>query len=159
MDANNTVPAFDLDISAFLLNDNMKITSANDIVFFNHKSASGVTLSGDNRSGDGEGDDETIIIDLESVPSTVHAIDFIVNIFEAQTRRQTFGMVSNSYIRLLNHDKNDNEMCRFRLKDDYGSSTAVVFARLKRDGSEWTFATIGEGKVVKDLNDIAALYM
>lgn len=158
-DANNAVPAFDLDISAFLLNADKKITSAADIIFFNNRSASGVTISPDNRSGSGEGDDEQITIDLDAVPANIMAIDFVVNIFEAQARRQTFGMVKNSYIRLLNSDNNNAELCRFRLKEEYGSSTAVIFARLKRDGSDWQFETLGEGKVAKDLNDIAALYM
>lgn len=158
-DANNAVPAFDLDISAFLLNADKKITSAADIIFFNNRSASGVTISPDNRSGSGEGDDEQITIDLDAVPANIMAIDFVVNIFEAQARRQTFGMVKNSYIRLLNSDNNNAELCRFRLKEEYGSSTAVIFARLKRDGSDWQFETLGEGKIAKDLNDIAALYM
>ena len=158
-DANTTVPAFDLDISAFMLDANMKIHAASDIVFFNNKTAPGVTLSGDNRSGDGDGDDEQIVLNLDQIPANVQAVDFVVNIFDAQNRRQTFGMVKNSYIRLMNHDKNDAEICRFCLKDEYGSSTAVVFARLQRDGSEWNFKALGEGKVVKDLNDIAALYM
>lgn len=158
-DANNTVPAFDLDISAFLLNQDMKVSSANDIIFFNNRSAGGVTISPDNRSGSGEGDDEQIAIDLDTVPANIMAIDFVVNIFDAQTRRQTFGMVKNSYIRLLNVDNNNAELCRFRLKEEYGSSTAVIFARLKRDGSDWQFEALGDGKIVKDLNDIAALYM
>ena len=99
------------------------------------------------------------MINLDQVPTDITAIDFVVNIFDAQNRRQTFGMVSNSYIRLLNHDKGDAELCRFRLKEEYGSSTGVIFARLKRDGADWQFEATGEGKVVKDLNDIAALYM
>lgn len=158
-DVSATVPAFDLDITAFLLNSNKKINSAADIVYFNNKSVSGLTLSGDNRTGDGKGDDETITINLEEIPSQYDSIEFVVNIFEAMERRQTFGMVNNSYVRLLDKDNNDRELCRFRLKDEYSSSTAVIFARLKRDGSEWNFETIGEGKIVKDLNDIAALYM
>ena len=158
-DANDTVPAFDLDISAFCLNSNNKITNANDIIYFNHTSAPGISISPDNRSGSGSGDDEQLTIDLDMIPSNVQAIDFVVNIFEAQVRRQTFGMVKNSYIRLMNADDNNRELCRFRLRDEYGSSTAVIFARLKRDGSDWQFEAIGDGKVVKDLNDIVALYM
>lgn len=156
-DANNSVPAFDLDVSAFLLNANMKISSGSDVIFFNNKSSNGVTLLGDNTTGSGDGDDEQITVDLSQVSSNIVAIDFVINIFEATERRQTFGMVQNSYIRILNQDTGA-EICRFRLKEDYGSSTAVVAGRLKRDGSEWQFEAIGEGKVVKSLNDIAALY-
>lgn len=158
-DANNTVPAFDLDLTAFMLNDNMKITSALDIIYFNNKSSAGVSLSGDNRTGSGEGDDESITIDLSQIPSNVKAIDFVVNIYDAMNRHQTFGMVSNSYIRILNSDKNNEEMCRFRLKGEYASSTAVILGRLERNGSDWNFRAVGEGKVVADLNGIAALYM
>ena len=84
---------------------------------------------------------------------------FTINIYEAAVRKQTFGMVKNSYCRLLNADDKNKELCRFRLKDEYGSYTAVIVAQLKRDSGEWNFVTVGEGKVVSDLNGIAALYM
>lgn len=148
---------FDLDVSAFLLGANGKITSASDIVYFNNKSVSGVTLNGDNRTGAGNGDDETIGINLEAVPSTVQKIVICVTIFDAMTRHQTFGMVNNSYVRLLDEDQNDKELCVFRLKDDGSTSTAVVFAELSRNGSDWDFKAIGEGKQ-GDLNTLAALY-
>lgn len=158
-DVSNVIPAFDLDICALCLNSNGKITSGEDIVFFNHKSVPGITLSGDNRTGEGDGDDETIMINLAEVESKYDSIVFCVNIYDAVGRKQTFGMVSNSYVRLLDRDNNDKELCHFMLKDDYSSSTGVIFAKLKRDGSEWTFEALGEGKIVKDLNDIAALFM
>lgn len=148
----------DLDISAFMLDSNGKITGVNDIVFFNNMSANGVRLNGDNRTGEGEGDDETIDIDLSAVPSQYESIVFIVSIYEAKARRQTFGMINNAYVRLLDKDKNDKEICRFRLKDDASSATAVIFAKLKRNGSDWEFEAIGEGKVVDDLNGIVALF-
>lgn len=149
---------FDLDISAFLLNAAGKITTASDIVYFNNKSAGGVTLNGDNRNGLGEGDDETMDIDLGAVPAQYDAIVFCVNIFEAQQRQQTFGMVQNSYVRLLDKDAGDKELCRFRLKDEYATSTGVVFAKLKRSGADWNFEAIGDGKVVQDLNSLVALF-
>lgn len=149
---------FDLDISAFLLNQSGKITSANDVIYFKHMEAPGIKLNGDNRTGAGDGDDETIDVDLAAIPDQYQSIAFVVNIYDAQTRRQTFGMVNNSYVRLINTDAGDKEICRFVLKDDYSTSTGIVFARLKREGGEWKFEAVGEGKVVKDLNDIAALY-
>lgn len=158
-DANNSVPAFDLDISTFLLNSQGKFVSTDRIIYFKNKSNHGVTLSGDNTTGSGEGDDEQIVVNLDQVPADVVRIDFVINIYEAQQRRQTFGMVNNSYIRVMNHDNGDAELCRFRLKEEYASSTAVIIASLKRGGDGWQFEAVGDGKVVRDLNDIAALYM
>lgn len=158
-DANTSYPEFDLDVSAFLLNANGKITAADDIIYFKHLNAQGITMSGDSRTGDGDGDDETIAINLEQIPDKYASIVFTINIYEAAVRKQTFGMVKNSYCRLLNADENNKELCRFRLKDDYGSYTAVIVAQLKRDSGEWNFVTVGDGKVVSDLNGIAALYM
>lgn len=149
----------DLDITAIMLNENGKITSGDDIVYFNNKVIPGVKLNKDNRTGDGEGDDETIDLDLALVDPKYTEIVFVINIFEAAKNKQTFGMVQNSYVRLLDKAENDKELCRFRLKDNYATSTAVIFAKLKRDGSDWQFEAIGEGKVVRDLNDIAAIYL
>lgn len=148
---------FDLDVSAFLLNGQGKITSADDIVFFNNKSVNGVTLQGDNRTGAGEGDDETLTVDLTAVPANVEKIAFCVTVFDAQTRHQTFGMVNNSYVRLMDMDQGDKELCVFKLKEDGSTSTAIIFAELKRNGSDWEFAAIGEGKQ-GDLNSLAAYY-
>lgn len=149
--------AFDLDVSAFLLGANGKISSGSDVVFFNNMSVPGVKLSGDNRTGVGEGDDETIEIDLSAVSATVSKIVICVTICDAVARQQTFGMVSNSYVRLLDADQGDKDLCMFRLKEDGSTSTAVVFAELSRNGADWDFKAIGEGKQ-GDLNTLAALF-
>ena len=149
--------AFDLDVSAFLLGANGKISSGADVVFFNNMSVPGVKLSGDNRTGVGEGDDETIEIDLTAVPATVSRIVICVTICEAVARQQTFGMVNNSYVRLLDADQGDKDLCIFRLKEDGSTSTAMIFAELVRNGADWEFKAIGEGKQ-GDLNTLAALY-
>lgn len=149
----------DLDISALMLNENNKIVSADDVIYFRHKELPGIRLNKDNTTGEGEGDDETIDIDLSKIDPKYKAIVFIVNIYDAAAKRQTFGMVQNSYIRLLDKANGDKEICRYRLKDDYSTSTAVVCAKLLRDGGNWKFEAIGEGKVVKDLNDIVAMFM
>ena len=149
--------AFDLDVSAFLLGANGKISSGSDVVFFNNMSAPGVKLNGDNRTGVGEGDDETIEIDLSAVSATVSKIVICVTICDAVSRQQTFGMVSNSYVRLLDADQGDKDLCMFRLKEDGSTSTAVVFAELSRNGADWDFKAIGEGKQ-GDLNTLAALF-
>lgn len=146
----------DLDISVFLLNADGKITSSSDVVFYNNKTAQGVTLTGDNRTGAGEGDDEQIILKLDQVSSSVQRIVACVTIDKAIERRQTFGMVDNSYVRLVNKET-DQELARFNLKGDYSTDTAVIFAELVRTDNDWAFHAIGEGKQ-GDLNVLASLY-
>lgn len=156
-DVANNGQDFDLDISAFLLDQNNKVNSVENVVFFNNKVASGVQLMGDNRTGFGEGDDETIQIDLTKVSPAIYKIVFVVTIADAHMKRQTFGMVNNSYVRLLDVEKNDKEICRFDLREQGSTATAVIFAELFRSGDDWQFKAIGEGKVA-DLNGILALY-
>lgn len=146
----------DLDISVFLLNEAGKITSANDVIFYNHMEVPGVKLSGDNRTGAGEGDDETIEINLDAVSPAIHKIVCCITIDKAMERRQTFGMVNNSYVRLVN-DESGAELCRFPLKDDYSTDTAVVAAELIRTNGSWSFHSIGDGKQA-DLNGLAAIF-
>lgn len=135
---------FDLDISAFLL-VNGKVRTTADVIFFNNKTAPGVMLSGDNRTGAGDGDDETIFIDLAAVDPAITEIAFCVTIYDAVTRGQTFGMVKNSYVRLVN-DATGAELCRFPLNTDFSTDTAMIFAKLKKSGADWNFEATGEGK-------------
>ena len=106
----------------------------------------------------GDGDDERIQIDLSLIRSDIQKIIFVVTIHEAQSKRQTFGMVENSYVRLLDAKNNEREVCKFNLKENGSTATAVVFAEINRDGYEWQFKAIGEGKIA-DLNGILGLYM
>ena len=154
--ANNGLD-YDLDIAAFLLDSNNKFNTVSNIIFFNNKESQGISLAGDNRTGAGEGDDERIRIDLESIPAHVQKIVFVVTIHEAQAKRQTFGMVENSYVRLVDLENNKREICRFNLKENGSTATSVIFAELNRKGSEWQFKAIGEGKIA-DLNGVLALY-
>lgn len=156
-DVAQTGVDFDLDISAFLLNANGKITSGSDVIFFNNMTAPGVHLNGDNRTGAGEGDDEIIDIDLSAISPSVTKIVFCVTIADAIARRQTFGMVNNAYVRLMDAAQGDKELCRFILKEDASTDTAVIFAELSKNGADWEFKTIGEGKQ-GDLNTIATIY-
>lgn len=147
---------YDLDISAFLLGANNKISSASDVIYFNNMSAPGVHLNGDNRTGAGAGDDEVISVNLKQVSPNVEKILLAVTIYDAVNRRQTFGQVNNSYIRLI--DKNGNkEIARFDLKDNYSTETAVIFGELVRNGSNWAFHSIGDGHQV-DLNGLLAYF-
>ncbi len=150
---------FDVDIAAFLLNANGKVGQIpQDVIFFNNKFGDGIYLEGDNRTGAGEGDDERIQIDLSQIRSDVKKIVFIVTIHNAQEKRQTFGMVNNSYVRILDAKNNEKEICRFNLKENGSTVTSVVFAELYKDGYEWYFKAIGDGKIA-DLNGMLGLYM
>ena len=150
---------FDLDISAFLLGQNGKVNNVNeDVIYFNTMNSQGIKLCGDNRTGVGEGDDERIEIDLRQIKESVSKIIFVVTIFEAREKRQTFGMIDNSYIRLLDEKNGEKEICRFNLKENGSTATAVVFAELFKENNEWHFKALGDGKIA-DLNGILSLYM
>lgn len=137
---------FDLDASAFLLGDNGKAAGEGDFIFYNNpKHASGSVESlGDNKTGAGSGDDEVVKIDLAAVPESVRRIEFTVTIHEADARKQNFGMVENSYIRVMD-EANGNELIRYDLGEDYSVETAVVVGALYRQGAEWKFQAIGSG--------------
>lgn len=156
-DISNGGVDFDIDIAAFMLDANNKFNTVSNVIFFNNKQGQGISLSGDNRTGAGEGDDETINIDLDAISPVIQKIMFVVTIHEAQARRQTFGMVNNSYVRLLDTANNNRELCRFNLKDDGSTATSVLFAELYRDMGEWQFKAVGEGKIA-DLNGVLALF-
>ena len=156
-DVSVTGQSFDIDIAAFLLDSNNKFNTVENVIFFNNKNAQGVILEGDNRTGAGDGDDERINIDLDRVNPGISKIVFVVSIFDAESKRQTFGMVNNSYVRLLDAAQNDKELCRFNLKEDGSTATSILFAELYRDGTEWQFKAVGEGKIA-DLNGLLALY-
>ena len=156
-DISNNGSDFDLDIAAFLLDANNKFNTVSNVIFFNNKVGQGVTLGGDNRTGAGEGDDEIIDIDLDSINPAIQKIVFVVTIHQEIKKRQTFGMINNSYVRLLDKDQNGKELCRFNLKENGSTATSVIFAELYRSGSEWQFKAVGEGKIA-DLNGVLALY-
>ena len=150
---------FDLDIAAFLLNNNNKVARIpDDVIFFNNMEGQGIRLEGDNRTGAGEGDDERIQIDLSMIRNDIAKIIFVVTNHNAQLKRQTFGMVENSYVRLLDAENDEKEVCRFNLKENGSTVTSVIFAELYRDGNEWRFKAIGDGKIA-DLNGILSLYI
>ena len=137
---------FDLDAAAFLLGDNGKVTSDEDFVFYNnlkHKSGA-VEHMGDNLTGEGEGDDEEIKVDLSKVPPQITKIDFTVTIYDAEARRQTFGQVSNAYIRVVD-DTTGKELIRYDLGEDFSVETAVVVGEIYRNKGEWKFNAIGSG--------------
>jgi tellurium resistance protein TerD len=152
-------PSMDLDIAAFLLGANDRVSNiATDVIYFNNMTSAGIRLEGDNRTGEGEGDDERIDINLDLIPSNIHRIVFFITIYEADSKKQTFGMVNNSYIRLLDADNNEKEILRYELKENCSGDTALTFAELIRENNGWTFHAIGEGSV-GDLNALLYKYM
>lgn len=137
---------FDLDTAAFLLADTGKVSRPEDFVFFgNLKHPSGCAEHlGDNLTGDGNGDDEQIKINLSVVPENVSKIAFTVTIYEAELRRQNFGQVSGAYIRIYN-EANGEELLRYDLGEDFSIESAAVFGELYKNNGEWKFNAIGSG--------------
>ncbi|WP_329318489.1 TerD family protein [Streptomyces sp. NBC_01262] len=137
---------FDLDASALLAGTEGKVISDQHFVFFNNlKSPDGsVEHTGDNTTGEGEGDDEAIKVNLAGVPAQVAKIVFPVSIYEAEARQQSFGQVRNAYIRVVNQADN-KELARYDLTEDASTETAMVFGELYRHGAEWKFRAIGQG--------------
>ena len=137
---------FDLDASVFLLGENGKVRSHSDFVFFNNlKSADGsVEHLGDNLTGEGEGDDEQVKIQLDAVPADVTRIVFTVTIHEAEARKQNFGQISNAFIRIVNQD-GEKELARYDLSEDFSTETALVFGEVYRHNSDWKMKAIGQG--------------
>ncbi len=150
--------AFDLDAIAFLVNESGKVRADNDFIFFNNlKSSDGsVVHNGDNRTGEGDGDDETLSIDLSKVPADVAKVIFAVTIYDGQTRNQNFGQVANAYIRVIN-DAGGSEIARYDLSEDSSTETAMIFGELYKHGSEWKFRAIGQG-FFGGLGPLAASY-
>jgi len=137
---------FDLDAAAFLLGENGRVLRDTDFVFFNnlrHESGA-VEHMGDNLTGQGEGDDEQIKVDLSKILPVYQKIAFSVTINEAEARKQNFGQVSNAFIRIVN-EANGEELLRFDLGEDFSVETAVIFAELYRHQGEWKFSAVGCG--------------
>ena len=138
--------AFDLDGSAFLLKTDAKVRGDTDFIFYNNlKSTDGsVVHAGDNTTGQGEGDDEKIAVELNRVPADIDKISFCVTIHDAEARRQSFGQVSKAYIRCLNA-AGETEIARYDLSEDSSTETAMIFGELYSHGSEWKFRAVGQG--------------
>jgi len=139
---------FDLDASAFLLNSTGKVPSDAHFVFYNQATSpdGSIQHTGDNRTGSGEGDDESIVIELDKVPADIEKISVCVTIHEADARRQNFGMVSSAYVRCINATSGV-EVARFDLSEDASVETAMIFGEVYRHNGEWKFKAIGQGFV------------
>jgi tellurium resistance protein TerD len=136
----------DIDVSAFLLNREGRVRQDTDFVFYNNLETEqgGVVHQGDNTSGAGDGDDEVIQINLDTIGYDVERVAFSVTIHNAEERRESFGLVKNAYIRIVNTDTG-TELARFDLSEDASDDNAMVFGELEREGSSWKFRALGTG--------------
>ena len=145
--------------AAVLLCQNGKIQAKGDVVsFLNLKHISGaVQHMGDNLTGEGEGDDEQIFINLSKIPDKYDKLVFVVNVFGAKLKKQHFGMIRKAYIRIVDND--NNEFCRYELSEGYDGMTAMIFGEIFRSNNEWKFNAIGKGTADGDLNDVVKRYI
>ena len=137
---------FDLDASAIMLKSDGKVLSDSHFIFFNNKTSpdGSVEHTGDNMTGEGDGDDESIKVNLANVPADVEKIVFPVSVYEAETRQQGFGQVRNAFIRIVNQ-ADGTEITRYDLTEDASNETAMVFGEIYRNGSDWKFRAVGQG--------------
>ena len=137
---------YDLDASALLLNDAGKVVSDRHFVFYNNLTSpdGSVEHTGDNLTGEGDGDDESIKVDLSAVPADIGRIVFPVSIHDADNRGQSFGQVRNAFIRVVNQS-GGAELARYDLSEDAATETAMIFGELYRHGAEWKFRAVGQG--------------
>ncbi|NHN29468.1 TerD family protein [Paenibacillus agricola] len=151
--------AVDCDASALMLNANNKLEQKGDLIcFYNKSSACGsVVHTGDNVTGEGDGDDEQINIDLSKVPANVHKILMVVNIYDCEARKQDFGMIKSAFIRVFN-PANGQELVRFNLTDSYAGKTALIVGEIYRNNGEWKFSAIGEGEQAPHIDLLARRY-
>lgn len=146
-DARSTDGApFDLDASLFMVKADGKVRSDADFIFYNQprSSCSSVEHTGDNRTGAGDGDDESLKVVLEQVPADIQRLVIAVTIHDAEKNKQNFGMVHGAFIRIVNDDS-QTEIARFDLSEDYSTETAMIFGEVYRYQGEWKFKAVGQG--------------
>ena len=151
--------SIDCDASALLL-QNGKLTDKGDIVYFGnlrHRSGA-VQHMGDNLTGAGAGDDEQIVIELDRVPAEYDRIVMVVNIYQAMARKQHFGMIRNAFIRIVDA-RNNQELCRYNLSDNYDDMTAMIFGEVYRHNGEWKFNAIGQATKDPGLGELSRRYI
>ena len=138
--------AFDLDASAFLVKLDGKVRSDSDFCFYNNKVVAdgAVQHAGDNTTGAGEGDDETIKVELSKIPADLDKVVFAVTIHEAESRKQNFGQVNHAYIRVVN-EEGGQEIARYDLSEDASVETSMIFGEIYRIGADWKFKAVGQG--------------
>lgn len=153
-------PNIDCDASVLMLNESGKLERREDVIYFgNLASACGsVRHTGDNLTGEGDGDDEQILVNLAQIPSRIHKLLFVVNIYQAVQKRQDFGMIQNAFIRVVDHTKN-SELAHFNLTEDYAGMRALIPGEIYRHQGEWKFNAIGQATKDPSLNEIVNRYI
>lgn len=150
--------SFDIDVAAFLLLTDGKVNSDNDFIFYNNPShpSGALIYSGDNRTGEGDGDDETMVVNLSKIPSNIDKIVFTASIYDAETRCHNFGMISNSYIRGVDESTGE-ELFKYDLDEDFSTGTGMIAGEIYRRGGEWKFGALGN-ETEGGLEKIARMY-
>ena len=153
-----SAPDIDCDASVLVCKGG-RLSGRGDVVYFgNLKHSSGAIVhTGDNLTGDGEGDDEQILVDLTAVPQDYDKLVFVVNIYDCESRKQDFGMIANAFIRICD-ERTGEEFCRYNLSESYAGMTAMIFGEIYRHNGEWKFNAIGQGTKDKGLNELARRY-
>jgi tellurium resistance protein TerD len=138
--------AFDLDASLFMVKNDGKVPNDTYFIFYNQKTSpeGSIEHTGDNLTGDGDGDDETMHVTLSKVPADIQRLVIVVTIHDAETRQQNFGQISNAFVRIVNRD-NQQEVVRFDLSEDYSTETAMIFGEIYRHNGDWKFKAVGQG--------------
>lgn len=149
----------DCDASVLMLDENNKFRKKEDLIYYgNLRSPNGsIVHTGDNITGDGDGDDEQIIVELNLIPADVQKLVFVVNIYDCVRRKQDFGLIENAFIRVANAGSNE-ELIRYNLSDNYAGKTSLVVGEIYRNNNEWKFAAIGEGTLEASLSEIVNRY-
>ena len=150
----------DCDASALVCGNGGKLMDKSDIVYFGnlrHKTGA-ITHLGDNLTGEGDGDDEQLLVDLSGIPQNYDKIIFVVNIYQAFERRQHFGMIKNAFIRIVDADTRQ-ELCKYDLSENYDNMTAMIFGEVYRYNGEWKFSAIGQPTQDKGLGELAARFI
>jgi len=149
----------DCDASVIMLGENGKLIRKEHVVYFgNLKSPCGsVSHLGDNLTGDGDGDDEQVVVQLNKVPNDVHRLVFVVNIYDCVNRKQDFGMIRNAYIRVVNKDSGQ-ELAKFNLSEDYAGKTALIAGEVYRHQGEWKFSALGQATGDVSLSELTRKY-
>lgn len=145
---------YDLDLCAIMVDKNNKIVkNCNSLIYYGEKTSTGIYLDQDNLTGEGEGDDENIHVKLNKIPDNIERIIFNVVIYSASARGQSFKHVENAFVRLVDEEKGEKEICRYNLSENGGNNTAVEFVELYRNNNGWAFKTIGNylKATIKDL--------
>ena len=148
----------DCDASVFVCHGG-RLTSVDDIVYFGNleHSSRAIRHTGDNLTGEGEGDDEQILVDLNAVPAEYDKLVFVVNIYDCASRGQDFGMIGNAFIRICD-ERTGAEFCRYNLTENYAGMTAMIFGEIYRKGGAWKFSAIGQGTKDPGLRELAKRY-